>query len=81
MPSLFVKAEPVIYELGHAGIHDAVVDVRPVPTLGEDAQNHEPPKLSGNSLGFHTHSFCQVAHAWVIHEDERMQQAEASFRS
>lgn len=69
---LLVEAEPVIHELGHAGVHDAVVDVSPMAAGAEDAQVHQTAELVRDRLGLHTHSFGQITHAGVAQQDQRM---------
>ena len=71
----------MMHEPEDAGIHDAVMDMRPVPPRGEDAQIHQPPQLVGHGLGLHAHRLGQVAHAGVALEDQGVQQAQTRFRS
>ena len=64
--SLLVEAKPVVHELGHAGIHDLIVDVDPMSASTQYAEIHQAPKLVGDRLGLHANCVCKVAHARVV---------------
>jgi hypothetical protein len=69
---LFVQTETVIHELGHTGIHEAVVDMATVPLRVEYPHVHESTKLVRHGLGLHVYGLSEIPHTGVVHPDERM---------
>lgn len=79
--SFLVQAEPVVEELGNAGIHDAVVNMTSMSPGREDAHVHKAPKLVGHCRRLHTHGFGEVTHAGITLNHQSVKQTESCFRS
>jgi hypothetical protein len=65
LPGFLIQAEPVVEKPGNASIHEAIMDMVPVPPSGQDAHILEAPELVGNRRGLHAHRFGEIPHAGI----------------
>jgi len=68
--AFFVEAQPVEEQLGHAFVHDSVVNVTAMPTGIENAHIGETTKLVRNRRWLHADGIGEVAHAGIVHAAE-----------
>jgi hypothetical protein len=71
----------MVQEPGHAGFHDAVVDVVAVSSSIEDPKFHQLSQLVGYGLCLHPDGIGKVGHARIIEEHQGMEQAKACVGS